>query len=200
MPLRSRRPSLPAPIHAQLALPSGDRVLAVTELTGGGWAAATRRALYVVDVEDAAAGARTAEAGAGALDADAAPSQATGPGVPRVLRHPWADVDRATLDAESSTLVVHWVSGTSRPLALTGPGARPFSQVLRERVQSSVVHSEKVPVRGGGTVRVALRRDEDGELMSQVIGDGTVDLRDPAVAALVDAAERRVRGAAGLAG
>ncbi|GEA89208.1 hypothetical protein [Cellulomonas cellasea] len=168
MPLFSRRPSLPAPIREQLALPPRDRVLVATELTGGGWAAATRRALYVVD--------------------------------PTVDRRPWADVDRATLDADTSVLTVHWVTGTSQELALTGSGAPAFAQVLRERVQSSVVHSEKVPVKGAGTVRVALRRDEDGELMSQVIGDGTVDLTDPTVAALVDAAERRVRAAAGLAG
>lgn len=178
MPLFSRRPSLPAPVHAQLALPPGDRVLVVTELGGGGWAAATRRALYVVTP------ASTAAPGVGAA----------------VQRHPWADVDRATLDAETSALTVHWVTGTSEMLALSGSGAGPFSQVLRERVQSSVVHSEKVTLPGGGVVRVALRRDEDGELISQVIGDGTVDLNDPAVATLVDAAERRVRGAAGLTG
>ncbi|MGW6129918.1 hypothetical protein ACWFNE_07815 [Cellulomonas sp. NPDC055163] len=168
MPLFSRRPSLPAPIRAQLTLAHGDRVLVATELAGGGWAAASRRALYVVD--------------------------------PTVERRPWADVDRATLDAETSTLTVHWVTGTSQELALTGAGAPTFAQVLRERVQSSVVHSETVPVKGGGTIRVALRRDEDGELVSQVIGDGTTDLSDPAVAALVDAAERRVRAAAGLDG
>lgn len=168
MPLFSRRASLPAPIRARLALPPGDRVLVATELSDGGWAAATRRALYVVD--------------------------------PTVERRAWADVDRATLDAETSTLTVHWVTGASQALALTGTGARPFAQVLRERVQSSVVHSEKVTVAGAGTIRVALRRDEDGELVSQVIGDGTTDLSDPAVAALVDAAERRVRAAAGLAG
>ncbi|WP_258723619.1 hypothetical protein [Cellulomonas sp. NS3] len=168
MPLFSRRPSLPAPIRAQLTLPPGDRVLVATELVGGGWAAATRRALYVVD--------------------------------PTLERRPWADVDRATLDAETSTLTVRWVTGTSQALALTGAGAPPFAQVLRERVQSSVVHSETVPVKGAGEIRVALRRDEDGELVSQVIGDGTTDLSDPAVAALVDAAERRVRAAAGLAG
>lgn len=168
MPLFSRRPSLPAPVRALLDLPRGDRVLAATELAGGGWAAATRRALHVVD--------------------------------PTVERRPWADVDRATLDAETSTLTVHWVTGTAQELALTGAGAPAFAQVLRERVQSSVVHTEKVAVRGAGTVRVALRRDEDGELVSQVIGDGTTDLSDPAVAALVDAAERRVRAAAGLPG
>lgn len=199
MPLFSRRPSLPAPLRTRLALPPGDRVLVVTELADGGWAVATRRALYVVD------GPGAGDPPASGSPAATAPTRpavtgADAPHDPAVVRHAWAEVDRASLDAESATLVVHWVTGSSQPLALTGTGARDFAQVLRERVQSSVVHSEKVPVRGGGTVRVALRRDEDGELVSQVIGDGTVDLRDPAVAALVDAAERRVRSAAGLPG
>jgi len=66
-------------------------------------------------------------------------------------------------------------------------------------VQSSVVHSEIVALPGGAEARVALRRDEDGRLVSQVIGSAGLDLADPTVAARVDAAEARVRSAAGLA-
>jgi hypothetical protein len=179
VPLFTRRPSLPEPLRARLALPPGDRVLASVRLTDGGWAVATRRAVYVASAEPEATGPQAVPA--------------------ELVRHPWADVDRATLDAESATITVHWVAGWSQPLALVESGARDFAQVLRERVQSSVVHSEKVDV-VGGTVRVALRRDEDGGFLSQVIGEGRVDLADPGVAALVDATERRVRAEAGLAG
>ena len=167
MPLFSRRPSLPAPVRARLALPPGDRVLAAVELADGRWAVATRLALCLAGAE-------------------------------AVLRRPWIEVDRAQLTAETSTITVHWVDGTTEDLPLTERGAPAFAQALRERVQSSVVHSETVVLPGGATVRVALRRDERGNLVSQVIGDASVDLAEPRVGALVDAAELRVRRAAGL--
>ncbi|RYV52588.1 hypothetical protein [Pengzhenrongella frigida] len=134
----------------------------------GGWVVASRLALYV------------------------APA-----GLP-VQRRPWADVDRASLDPETETITVGWIDGTSQDLHLLDNRRPAFPRALRERVQSSVVHAETVVVPGGTQVRVALRRDEDGELFSQVIGQGRVNLADPAVAAVVDAAEARVRGAAGL--
>ncbi|WP_298456761.1 hypothetical protein [uncultured Cellulomonas sp.] len=133
-----------------------------------GWAVATRRALH--------------------LATDGAP----------VRRRPWSDVDRAALDPGTRTLSVMWVDGSRDDLHLAHDEPRGLPEVLRERVQSSVVHSEPVTLRDGRRVRVALRRDEDGELLTQVIGDGGVDLADPDVARRVDAAEARVREAAGL--
>ena len=133
-----------------------------------GWAVASRRALH--------------------LAVDGAP----------VRRRPWADVDRAVLDPESATLTVRWVEGEPDRLQLADDRGMTFPQVLRERVQASVVHSQTVTLRDGRQVRVALRRSEEGPLLTQVIGDGHVDLADPDVAALVDAAEARVREAAGL--
>jgi hypothetical protein len=115
-----------------------------------------------------------------------------------VQRRPWADVDRANLDPETDTITVGWVDGVRQDLHLLDNRHPTFARALRERVQSSVVHAETVRLGGGAQVRVALRRDEDGGLFSQVIGEGRVNLADPAVAAVVDAAEARVRGAAGL--
>ena len=60
------------------------------------------------------------------------------------------------------------------------------------------MHSETVTLGDGQRVRVALRRTEDSALVTQVIGDGRIDLADPAVADVIDAAESRVREAAGL--
>lgn len=133
-----------------------------------GWAVATRRALHVAV-----------------------------PGAP-VQRRPWSDVDRATLDPETATLAVTWVEGPPSALRLADDRPQRFPGVLRERVQSSVVHSETVTLRDGSSVRVVLRRDESARLLTQVIGDERIDLTDPAVARLVDAAEARVREAAGL--
>jgi bifunctional DNA-binding transcriptional regulator/antitoxin component of YhaV-PrlF toxin-antitoxin module len=115
-----------------------------------------------------------------------------------VRRRPWSDVDRAALDPETATLTVEWVEGAPDRLRLTDDRPAAFPAALRERVQSSVVHSETVTTPDGLRIRVALRRGEDGALLTQVLGDERVDLADPAVAALVDAAEARVREAAGL--
>jgi hypothetical protein len=71
-------------------------------------------------------------------------------------------------------------------------------QVLRERVQWSVVLAEPVKLPGGRSARVAVRRRADGELFSQVIGGADVDLTNPDIADVIDAAEARVRNAAGL--
>jgi bifunctional DNA-binding transcriptional regulator/antitoxin component of YhaV-PrlF toxin-antitoxin module len=169
VPLFTRRLTLPAAIRNRLDLPSGDRVLVAAELADGRWAAAARRSLYVAGAEG------------------------------EVERRPWSDVDRASLAPETSTITVNWIDGTREELTLADPRAAPFARALRERVQSSVVHSEIVTLPGGGEVRVALRRDENGRLLSQVIGSAGLDLADPYVAARVDAAEARVRSAAGLA-
>ncbi|NTW42736.1 MAG: hypothetical protein HGA44_23195 [Cellulomonadaceae bacterium] len=168
MPLLSRRPALPRAIRAVLQLPSGDRVLAATGLINDRWAVASRDALHLVDAEGHA------------------------------TRHPWSDVDRASLAPETATVTVFWVVGDTETLVLVGAGAPRFARTLRERVQSSVVHTENVTLPNGARVRVALRRADDGGLLSQVIGDGRVDLSDPEVAARIDAAEARVRSAAGL--
>ena len=183
MPLFSRRPTLPAQIRTSLDLRHGDNVLAVAALNDGAWVVASRQALHVAPPSRSEV-----------------PSTAPGTGpVPTVARHAWSEVDRATLDPESSELTVHWITGGSECLRLADPTRSiRFAQVLRERVQASVVHSEVVSLSAGRVIKVALRRDEEGQLLSQVIGDGRTDLSDPAVAALVDAAERRVRGAAGL--
>lgn len=165
-----RRPALPDPVRRALDLPATDRVLASAELADGSWAVATR---------------------AGLLTSDA--------GGTTVVQRLWSDVDRAGYDPESATITVSWVDGAP-PLALrlADPRRTSLAQTLRERVQSSVVLSETVTFAAGLTARVAVRRDADGELFSQVVADPGLDLTDPEVEARVDAAEGRVRSASGL--
>ncbi|MCC2313332.1 hypothetical protein [Cellulomonas xiejunii] len=169
MALFSRRRRLPDPLRRALDL-RADAVLASAPLADGRWVVTTRRALHLAGDDGA-------------------------------VRTPWADVDRGSLDAQTRTLTVHWVSGARTELVLeTDEDAWDLVQSFRERVQQSVVHVEHVALPGGrATVRVALRRDEDGDLFTQVIGDGTVDLTDPAVARRVAEAEAHVRAEAGLA-
>lgn len=163
-----RRPSMPSAIRARLALPTDDRVLAEAAQADG-WAVATTRMLLI------------------------APSDG------EVVRRPWSDVDGARLDAETMALTVTWVDGSlPTVLHLAENGATAFARTVHERVQSSVVHSEKVELGRRRVVRVVLRRGPDGGLLTQVIGSGSIDLGDPATAARIDAAEARVREAAGL--
>jgi hypothetical protein len=115
-----------------------------------------------------------------------------------VASWPWHEVDRASWDPEDTTLRVTLVTGEEIPLALGGDKHRSFTQTVRERVQSSVVAAASRTLPGGAVVRVAVRRRPDGELYSQVIAPGTVDLAEPATARLVDELEDEVRQAAGL--
>jgi hypothetical protein len=110
----------------------------------------------------------------------------------------WTDVDGARLDAETEQLTVTWVNGTPETvIALDHPGNR-LVRTVHDRVQSSVVLAERVTLPRTGVVRVVLRRGERGDLFTQVIGDGRVDLADPEVATAVDTAEARLRESAGL--
>ncbi|KGM14319.1 hypothetical protein [Cellulomonas bogoriensis] len=166
---RGRR--VPDDVRSALPTSRGDRVLAEAELVDG-WAVATGEGLHVLGTVE---------------DADA------------VVSHPWHEVDGARLDAESGELTVTWVDGTApTTVRLKDHRALTFPRVVRDRVQSSVVHREAVQV-AGTTVRVALRRGPGGGLFTQVIGPGTVDLTDPVTASAIEEAESRVREAAGLA-
>jgi hypothetical protein len=163
-----------------------DSVLAQAPLVtsaGEAWAFATRAELLLIS----------------APEAPTAKGDTESRGAPSVVVHrEWADVDRATYDTDSNVIRVHWVDGDEpTPIALDGRRS-VLPQVLRERVQWSVVLAEPVKLPGGRSARVAVRRRVDGELFSQVIGGNGVDLADPETARVIDAAEERVRSAAGL--
>jgi len=115
-----------------------------------------------------------------------------------VTSWPWTDVDRAAFDPEAAVVSVTLVTGATFALELTAERNRSFAQTLRERVQNSVISSSSTQLADGVVVRVAVRRASDGELFSQVIAPGSVDLSDPGTARLVDGLELRVRQAAGL--
>lgn len=115
------------------------------------------------------------------------------------LHREWSDVDRAVADPESGTITVEWVDGGA-PLVLTlaTDTRTSFPQTLRERVQWSVVYAAPIELPAGRSARVAVRRRASGELFSQVVGGGDLDMADPAIAAAVHEAEARARGAVGL--
>jgi hypothetical protein len=166
-----RRGRIPDAVRTSLALPRGERVLAASALTPGGWVVATTAELAVVD----AAGAQA-------------------------VRRPWAEVARAAYDPRGRAITVEWVDRSpGARLALADADRSALPLVVRERVQWSVVLAEEVVLPAGRSARVAVRRTADGTLFSQAIAGHGVDLDAPDVAPLIDAAEDRVRSAAGLA-
>lgn len=170
MALFPRRAALPDAVRAALDLAPRERVLASTPLADG-WAVATTHGLRVVPTD----------------------------GEAPELRRPWVDVSGGRLEADDAVLQVTWVDGSpAARLQLADTGSMEFPRVFRQCVDSSLVHYETVQLSRGRSVRVALRRDPADGMLTQVIGTGDVDLDDPATAAAVDAAELRVRDAAGL--
>jgi hypothetical protein len=168
MPLLRRRTPLPDDVRSHLGLLRRERILASTPLTDG-WAVATTHGLRVVS----AAGEQ--------------------------MHRPWVEVSTARLDPDAAVLTVSWVDGAApSPLALANSRSMEFPRVLRQCVDSSLVHTEQVTLPSGTVARVALRRDADDVVVTQVLGTGKVDLSDPATAAAIDAAEVRIRDAVGL--
>lgn len=116
-----------------------------------------------------------------------------------VIDRRWLEVDTGTWRAEDSTLHVTWV-GESTPWRIVVDGdPRPFLEAFRERVQASVVVTSEVAAPGGGSGRVAVRRDFGGGalVVQRVLGRATAP-GDPEVAAALDAAEADLREAVGL--
>jgi hypothetical protein len=151
-------------------LARADRVLAAAPLAEGqAWAVATRKALTVVDPD--------------AIQ----------------WRRAWHEVDHASWDEAAGSIAIRWVEGDESRLALAEGTSRTFPDVVRERVQSSVVHVERLVLSGGVTVRAVIRREEDGTLLSQVLADGAVGGSDEDADAIL-ALEERARRAVGLPG
>lgn len=163
-----RRAVLPEDVREGLDLGPEDRIMAITPLTDG-WAVATARRLHVV------------------------PSNTT------AIRRPWSDIAGARLDADAAMLTVTLVD-TASPveLHLADGTDRVFADTVRQRIEASILLTERVVLPLGPVVRVVLRRGPDGTAFTQVLGDARVDLSDPSTATAVEAAEARVRETIGL--
>jgi hypothetical protein len=160
---RDRRPGAPsAQVVATLQLAHGDRLLGAAR-SASRWLVVTRWHLAVIDAPPA-------------------------PGIPvLVAKRPWHEVDAGAWSREASTLTLTFVDG-GRPVVLPLGDERALLQVLRERVQASVVAAEEVPVPGRRSVRAVIRQDlATGALLEQVVlGRGarpTADIEQAAAAA-----------------
>jgi hypothetical protein len=165
-------------VRAGLGLGRHERLLAAARLQDGGWLVTTSTALVAVDVA------------AAADDVDAGP----------VLRHLWHDVAEATWDPEDRTVAVRWAAPGEPPLRLRlADPSGSVPEVLRERVMSTYVLSQRVPVRGRRGVTVAVRRHAvDGSLLVQAVPDDGIDPSRPATADKVAELARELAAQVGL--
>jgi hypothetical protein len=172
-----RVPALPAQVREGLALRRGERVLAHGQRPDGGWVIATSAALVQVDPVEG-------------------PLQ--GPGTPSE-RHWWHDVAEATWDPDASAFAIRWADGSPPSSLVLADPVGNLPQVLRERVMSTFVLSQRVPVRGRRGVTVAVRRHAvDGSLFMQQVPDDGISLSRPPVVDQVAALTRDLAEQAGL--
>ena len=166
----SRRPTVPDPARAAIALASGERILAAgTDQRTSDEVVATTYRLAVV----------------------------SGDGQLRWSR-PWHEATTGVWQKDSTTLTVTWADG-SRPSRFVLPSETLLPRVVRERLQASVVLAEEVTIDTRRRVRVAIREDlATRELLDQVVPGRGTDVDDPEVRAAAGAMLARLRGEVGL--
>jgi len=142
-------------------------VLAAVHLANGRWAAGTRAAVY--------------------LPSDSADAD---------RRVGWEQIERANWDAEASVLHIYETTDFGTPLRATelkveDPGR--FGQLLRERVDASIVIQRHVALAGKRGVRIVGRRSPagtDADVTWNIVLDKGLEPSQPGV---VDAAEEALR-------
>lgn len=156
----------PPDVQATMTLERGERVLASADDTSGQWLVGTDRSLHLQAGNDWV-----------------------------VL--PWQRIDRAAWDDDAAALTVYPVADfgqVQRSHERTFAQAGPFLDLLRDRVNASVLLTRHVPVKGSRGLRVVARRPPvgDGPIEWSAVLDETLDPSDPQV---VQAVERGLASA-----
>lgn len=151
---------------------SHDGILAAVEVKGG-WAAGSRSAVYL-------------------------------PGDAGLRRVPWERVERAEWNADDSALHVWETASFGTPMTRTDlvvddPGR--FGQLVRERINASVLVQRHVPLSGKRGVRVVGRRNPAAaqpEVTWNLVLDDGLDPGQPGVLDRAEEAMKRVRDEFGM--
>jgi hypothetical protein len=150
-------------------------ILAAVQLTDGHWVAGTRAAVYLpTDSHDA------------------------------VRRVGWEQIERAGWDSEASLMHIYETTAFGTPLRATelkveDPGR--FGQLLRERVDASIVMQRHVPLSGKRGVRIVGRRnpaDTDAPVAWNLVLDKGLEPDQPGVVDAAEAALKSVREEFGI--
>ncbi len=108
----------------------------------------------------------------------------------------WVEVDHATWDNEERALQVVDVAGGGTTLDLVEDDQLGLAQVVRERVQSTLVTWQIVLV-PGGEVKVAVRKDGDRLVLQEVTTPGA-DVTGERAAAAITRTRRDLASSVGL--
>ncbi|WP_328321801.1 hypothetical protein OHA70_25365 [Kribbella sp. NBC_00382] len=179
--LRLRRTSWPRELTEAVAIasrhsPGGkEDILAAVQLIDGNWVAGSRAALYL-------------------------PTETEG----AVRRVGWEKIERAGWDSEESVLRVYETTAFGTPLRATelkveDPGR--FGQLLRERIDASVLVQRHVPLAGKKGVRVVGRRnpsEPDAPVSWNFVLDKGLEPTQPGLVERAEAALAAVRDEFGI--
>jgi hypothetical protein len=165
--LRLRRNAWPADLIEAVRVAAGrrDDILAAVELADGTWVAGTRSAVYLPEGD-------------------------------KVRRVGWELIERAGWNSEESILHVYETTPFGTPLratdlAVDDPGR--FGQLLRERIDASVLVQRHVPLVGKKGVRIVGRRnpaEADAPVSWNFVLDKGLQPDEPG---LIDSAEDALR-------
>ena len=108
----------------------------------------------------------------------------------------WPEIDTVTWDSEERLLTVVDIEGGGTGLDLVADAHLRLAQVVRERVQSTLVASRRVQV-PGGQVRLVVRKD-GGHLVVQELADPGADATGARARAQVAQAKRELADLVGL--
>ena len=123
------------------------------------------------------------------------------PAAERTVRRRWLSVDAGAWEPETATLTVTWADGRHAGQWSFRDQPTLLPEVLRERVQASVVLSTRLALGDRRTGRVAIRQDfATRELIAQTILGRHARADDPEVQAHVGAALAHLRDQVGLPG
>jgi hypothetical protein len=155
-------------------------ILAAVQLTDGHWVAGTRAAVY--------------------LPTDSTTSDST----QAIRRVGWEQIERAGWDSEASVMHIYETTAFGTPLRATelkidDPGR--FGQLLRERVDASIVVQRHVPLSGKRGVRIVGRRnpaDTDAPVAWNFVLDKGLEPDQPGVLDAAEAALKSVRDEFGI--
>jgi hypothetical protein len=163
-----------------------EEILAAVQLTDGHWVAGTRAAVY--------------------LPTDAGTTDSTGAADSQdaVRRVGWEKIERAGWDSEASLMHIYETTAFGTPLRTTelkveDPGR--FGQLLRERVDASIVVQRHVPLSGKRGVRIVARRnpaDTDAPVAWNFVLDKGLEPDQPGVVDAAEAALKSVREEFGI--
>lgn len=107
----------------------------------------------------------------------------------------YVEILSARWDPDAATLHLVTVAG---PVRLRMAGSSLLPETVRERVQSSIVLSQRVSARGRGGATVVARQTPGVDQLSwQVRYDGNADPDDPALSAQVEATLAELRAQTG---